>query len=79
MERDNLGPPVVPGGDETSLGYRAVSEERLGYSERHADKAPRGQVPGHLVSTPPFVSPLCPLFCVLNVFFGFACVRSHVR
>ena len=38
----------------------AVSEERLGYSERHADKAPRGQVPGHLVSTPPFVSPLCP-------------------
>jgi hypothetical protein len=47
-------------GEMRSAWNTAVSEERLGYGERHADTAPRGHVPGHLVSTPPFVSPWCP-------------------
>jgi hypothetical protein len=37
MERDDLTAPVVPGGDEFSLGYRAVSEERLGHWDRPPD------------------------------------------
>jgi hypothetical protein len=70
MERDDLSPTVVPGGDEISLEYRppgcAVTAERLGHWDGHADiglttspsSGENSRVRGYLVSAPPFFS--CP-------------------
>ena len=67
MERDDLSPLVVPGGDKIGLRYRKLRpraentplgarplRERLGHWGGHTDTAPRSQMPeGHLVSVPP--------------------------